>query len=102
MISGQNEGMEGTGTWKGWIGYSSGPDGKDHLPPDVRAEVERREAARKERRGRLLCEVYVQVYEHDALPQVGFPAGSALDVESDPSDIASAVAQARNALSRWR
>jgi hypothetical protein len=38
----------------------------DQLPADVRAEVERREAARKERLGRLLCEVHVRVYEHNA------------------------------------
>ncbi|HEX9356857.1 MAG TPA: hypothetical protein VF933_23955 [Streptosporangiaceae bacterium] len=94
--------MEGTSAWKGWIGYGSGPRGKDHLPPDARAEVERREAARKERQGRLLCAVYVQVYEHDAVPQVSFPAGSVLDVESDSGDIASAVARARDALAEWR
>ena len=94
--------MAGTGTWKGWIGYGSGPGGKDHLPPDVRAEAERREAARAERRGRLLCAVHVQVYEHDAVPGVAFPDGSALDVESDPSDIAAAVAKARSVLAEWR
>lgn len=33
-----------------------------------------------ERRGRFLCEVHVTVHKHDAVPQVGFPAGSALDV----------------------
>jgi hypothetical protein len=87
---------------EGWIGYGTGPGGKDQLPPNVRAEVERREAARKERRGRLLCEVYVQVYEHDAASQVSFPAGSALNVESDASEIASAVAKARGALDQWR
>jgi hypothetical protein len=94
--------MEGTGTWRGWIGYSPGPGGKDHLPPDVRAEVERREAARKQRRGRLLCEVHVEVYEHDAMPGVVFPAGAALDVGSDPSEIAVALAKARDALAEWR
>jgi len=94
--------MEGSGAWKGWIGYGTGPGGKDHLSPDVRAEVERREAARKQRRGRLLCEVHVQVYEHDAMPGVGFPVGSALDADSDPSDIAAAVARARDALAQWR
>jgi hypothetical protein len=94
--------MEGSGAWQGWIGYGTGPGGKDHLPPDVRAEAERREAARKQRRGRLLCEVHVQVYEHDAMPAVGFPVGSALDAGCDPSDIAAAVARAREALARWR
>jgi len=94
--------MDGTGTWKGWIGYGTGPGGKDHLPPDVRAEVERRETERRERQGRLLCEVHVQVYEHDAVPGVAFPAGSTLDGESDSSDVASAVARARDALAEWR
>lgn len=94
--------MEGTGSWNGWIGYGSGPGGKDHLPPEVRAEVERQETARGKRRGRLLCEVSVQVYEHEAMPQVSFPAGSALDVESDASDISAAVAKARVALAQWR
>jgi len=94
--------MEAIGPGKGWIGYGTGPCGKDHLPLDVRAEIERREAALKERRGRLLCEVHVQVYERDAVPGVAFPAGSALDAESDSSDVASAVARARDALAEWR
>jgi hypothetical protein len=50
----------------------------------------------------LLCAVHVQVYEHDAVPGVAFPDGSALDVESDPSDIAAAVAKARDVLAEWR
>jgi hypothetical protein len=32
-----------TGT--GWISYTNGPGEKDHLPPEVRAEVDRRTAA---------------------------------------------------------
>jgi hypothetical protein len=94
--------MEGTWTWKGWIGYGTGPGGKDYLPPDVRAEVERRGAERTERQGRLLCEVHVEVYEHDAVPGVAFPAGSAPDVESDSGEVASAIARARDALAEWR
>ena len=50
----------------------------------------------------MLCEVHVQVYENDAMPGVVFPAGSALDVDSDPSEIAVAVAKARDALAEWR
>jgi hypothetical protein len=68
----------------------------------VRAEVERREAARKHRQGRLLCEVHVEVYEHDAVSAVAFPAGAALNVGSAPSEIAAAVARARDALATWR
>jgi hypothetical protein len=90
------------GRTTGWIGYGSGPDGKDHLPPDVRAEVERRETLRAERRGRLLCEVLVRVYEHAAIPGVQFPPESALDVESDTHEIAAAVNRARAALASWR
>src|SRR5262245_17802388 len=82
----------------GWFSYAGGPGGKDYLPPDVRAEVDRREAAR----GRLLCEVHVQVYEHQAVPWVAFPAGSALGVDSDPGEVAAAVARGRDALANWR
>jgi hypothetical protein len=94
--------MENTGARSGWIGYSDGPGGQDHLDPDVRAEVERREALREERRGRLLCDIQVQVYEHDAEMYVTFPPGSVLDVESDPSEIAAAVARGREKLGGWR
>jgi hypothetical protein len=90
--------MEAMGNHSGWISYGSGPGEKDHLPPDVRAEVERQE----ERRGRLLCEVRVQVYEHDAVPMVGFPTDSALGVESDSDEIAAAVARACDTLASWR
>jgi hypothetical protein len=91
-----------TGT--GWISFTNGPGGKDHLPSEVRAEVERMEAARQERRGRLLCEVHVSVYEHDAGDAemyVSFPVGALLDVESDRSQVAAAVARAREQLGRW-
>ena len=82
----------------GWFSYTSCPGGKDHLPPDVRAEAERREAAW----GRLLCEVHVQVYEHEAVPWVAFPGESALGVDSDPGEVAAAVARSREALTDWR
>jgi hypothetical protein len=101
----QDEDMEHTGVWTHWVGYSSGPGGKDHLPPEVRAEVDRRDRLRKERRGRLLCEVHVQVYEHDAgdaAMGVVFPSGAALGPESDPAEVAAAVARAREQLGRWR
>lgn len=97
--------MEGERSWTGWVGYTAGPGGKDHLPPDVRAEIERREAARSERRGRLLCEVQVRVYERDDVEphmQVSFPAEALLGPESDSAEIAAAVARARDQLGRWR
>jgi hypothetical protein len=50
----------------------------------------------------LLCEVHVQVYEHDALPCVQFPAEAALNVESDRGEVAAAVARARESLASWR
>ena len=93
--------METQGKRGGWIGYTSGPHGQDHLIPDMRAQVGRLEAERAEHRGRLLCEVLVAVYERDAVPGVQFPRGSALDVE-DSAGIAAAVAQARDALGGWR
>ena len=85
-----------------WISYRSGPGGKDHLPPAVRTRVEKDEAVRTEQRGRLLCEVRVLIYEHEALPQVSFTDDTALDAESDPRDIAAVVARARDSLADWR
>ena len=67
----------------------------------MRAQVGQLEAGCAEHRGRLLCEVLVAVYERDAVPGVQFPRGSALDV-ADNAGIAAAVAQARDALGRWR
>lgn len=77
--------MKSTG---GWISWTSGPGGKSHLSPDVRAEIESREALRKKRRGRLLAGVCVRVYENDAEAQVSLPHDAPLTVESDPSEIA--------------
>ena len=102
----QNEDMESTGGLSGWVGYTDGPGGRDHLPPDVRAEVEARAAIRKERRGELLCVVEVRVYERDVDEgtdmQVSFPPGAVLSPDSDPSQIAAAVSRAREALASWR
>lgn len=89
----------------GWVSYTSVPRGKDHLPPDARAKVERREAERKERLGRLLCEVHVCVYERDAEDAemfVSFPDDATLGVESNQAEIATAVARAREMLANWR
>jgi hypothetical protein len=98
--------MEGAGAWRGWISYGGGPSGKDHLPPDVRAEVERQEAVRKQRRGRLLCEVHVRVYEHDVGDDtemyVSFPDDAALGPDADSGEITAAVSRARELLGRWR
>jgi hypothetical protein len=83
---------------RGWFSYTNAPGGKDHLAPEVRAQVEERQ----QRRGRLLCEVLVSVYEHDTAPSVGFPAGALLNMETDPGQIADAVNRARDALETWR
>ncbi len=91
--------MDETASQRGrCISYGAGPHVKDHLPPDVRAQVERRE----ELQGRLLCEVLVRVYEHAANPSVQFPADAALGVETDSAEIAAAVARAQAALASWR
>jgi hypothetical protein len=98
----QDEVMESTG----WISYTDGPGGKDHLPPDIRTEVERREATRRQRQGELLCEVQIRVYRHEVDEgtemQVSFPEGAILGLDSDRSEVAAAVARAREALLRWR
>jgi hypothetical protein len=89
-----------------WIGYSTGPGGKDHLEPGARAFVEQRERELAERRGRLLCEVQVRVYERDVPDDssmwVSFPPGAVLGPDSDEAAIATAVERARQALGRWR
>ncbi|MDQ2875370.1 MAG: hypothetical protein M3Y33_11480 [Actinomycetota bacterium] len=95
--------METSGTRPGrWISYRSGPGGRDHLLPDVRAQAEQQEKLRAEGRGRLLCEVHVQVYEHGTEAYVGFTDGAALGAESDAGVIAAAVRRARDCLTDWR
>ena len=98
--------MESSGHHSGWISYGPRPGGKDHLLPDVRAEVERWESERNQRRGRLLCEVHVQVYEYeiedDGAMYVAFPVGAVLGPDSDRADVAAAVARAREKLRSWR
>ena len=89
-------------TTGGWVSWTGGPGGKSHLPPDVRAKIESREALRKVRRGRLVAEVRVRVYENDVEAQVSFPHDAVLSVESDPPEIAAVVARARDKLSMWR
>jgi hypothetical protein len=91
----QTVGMSTQHPGGGWVSYTDGPGGVDHLAPDVRAKVERLEAARKERLGRLLCEVHVRVYEHDdeaADMYVSFPDDAALGPDSDRGEVAAAVA----------
>ncbi len=90
--------MERSDGRRGWFSYTNAPGGKDHLAPEVRAAAEEHQ----ERRGRLLCEVLVSVYEQDTAPSVGFPAGALFNVETDPAEITDAVNRARDALEAWR
>lgn len=96
--AGQNYVMEKSDGQRGWFSYTNAPGGKDHLAPEIRAAVEERE----ERRGRLLCEVLVSVYEHDTVPSVGFPASALFNVDTDAGEITAAVNRARDALGTWR
>jgi hypothetical protein len=93
-----NYAMDRSDGRRGWFSYTNAPGGKDHLAPEIRAAVEERQ----ERRGRLLCEVLVSVYEHDTVPGVGFPAGALFNVETDAGEITDAVNRARDALETWR
>ncbi|MBF6555582.1 MAG: hypothetical protein IVW52_05325 [Acidimicrobiales bacterium] len=84
----------------GWISYTPGDN--SHLTDDQRTLVEQRIKKRKDRRGALLEIVEVRVYEHDAEPQVSFPPGAELGVESGPEAIASILSRAREELAHWR
>lgn len=90
--------MERSDGRSGWFSFTNGPHGMDHLAPEVRARIEESRA----RRGRLLCQVVVTVYENEAAPSVGFPADAAFDVDTDPDQIAAAVDRAKSALEHWR
>jgi hypothetical protein len=63
--------------------------------------VEERHRERQEQRGGLLGVVEVSVYEHGCLPQVNFPHGSLLEVETDASVISEMVARASIELANW-
>ncbi len=93
-----NDDMERSDGRSGWFSYTNGPGGKDHLAPEVRAKVEELQAGR----GRMLCQVVVTVYEHDATSSVGFPPGAVYDVETDADTVAAAVNRARETLATWR
>jgi hypothetical protein len=84
----------------GWVAYTSGDN--SHLSPQVQADMERRTERRLRERGALLAFVEVRVYEHDAEPQVGFPPGALLGVETDSSVISEVVARAREQLAHWQ
>jgi hypothetical protein len=63
--------------------------------------VEQRRSDRQEKRGGLLAVVEVSVYQNGCLPQVSFPHGSLLGVETEASVIAEMVARASTELANW-
>jgi hypothetical protein len=83
----------------GWLGYGCE---KSHLTDEQRQVVEEGIRERQELRGELLGVVVVSVYEHGCLPQVNFPHGSLLEVETDTSVISEMVARASAELANWR
>jgi hypothetical protein len=84
-----------------WYGFGAGGPGED-LPEDVRQELLRRQAERRERRGRLLARVEVEVWENgEAVPRVSLPPEVVRSVE-DSDQIADVVRIAREALADWR
>jgi hypothetical protein len=86
---------------RGWIGYG-GDSENSHLTEEEQRIVEERIRERQELRGGLLGIVEVKVYEHGCQPQVSFPDGSLLGVETDASDISEIVDRAATELSNWR
>jgi hypothetical protein len=84
----------------GWIGC--GPGDNSHLTEEQREWVGERIRKREESKGGLLGIVEVRVYEHGCEPQVSFPQGAHLGVETDTSVISDMVTRARNELSDWR
>jgi hypothetical protein len=85
----------------GWISYVDNGD-NSHLSDEQRQWVEERIRDREAARGGLLGVVEVRVYEHGCEPQVTFPQGSILGVESRGGAIAEMVARARTELADWR
>jgi len=83
-----------------WISYGAGDN--SHLTDEQRRMVEERIRERKEQQGGLLGVVVVSVYEHGCQPQVSFPQGSLLGVQTDASVISEIVARASAELANWR
>ena len=77
----------------GWVGFVPG-GANDHLSPEQRERAQAAYRRHVDRRGRALGRVLVDVYEHEAMPQV---QGTA-----DPEVAAELVRRAREALATWR
>jgi len=84
----------------GWISYGAGDN--SHLTDEQRRMVEERIHERQKQQGGLLGVVVVSVYEHGCQPQLSFPQGSLLGVETDASVISEIVARASAELANWR
>ena len=85
----------------GWISYVGGSDNA-HLTDSQLQMAEDAHRARQNWRGSLLGVVEVSVYEQGCLPQVSFPQGSLLGVESDASVISELMARASAELAAVR
>jgi hypothetical protein len=85
----------------GWVSYVGGGD-NSHLTDDQRELVEERIRLRRASRGGLLGVVQVRVYENGCEPQVTFPHGALLGIDSGTPAISEMVARARAELADWR
>jgi hypothetical protein len=83
----------------GWISYGDGDN--SHLTEEQRQMVEESNRKRQEERGELLGVVEVSIYEHGCHPQVNFPQGSLLGVDTDEFVISEIVARAAVELANW-
>jgi hypothetical protein len=83
----------------GWISYGGGDN--SHLTEEQREMAEESRRRRQEERGELLAVVEVRIYEHGCHPQVSFPQGSPLGVDTDDSVISEIVARASAELADW-
>ncbi len=101
MVSIGQDGNNGCmATDHGWTSY--GPGDNSHLTDEQREWVEGCIRERQESRGALLGVMEVRVYENACEPQVGFPPGAVLGVNTEASAISKMVARARTELADWR
>ena len=85
----------------GWINYVAGGE-NSRLTKEQRRLVETRIRQRQETRGGLLGVVEVRVFENGCEPQVTFPPGALLGIDSGAPAISEIVVRARAELANWR
>jgi hypothetical protein len=85
----------------GWVSYVGGGD-NSHLTEEQRQLVEERIRQRQESRGALLGVVEVRVYENECEPQITFPQGAVLGIDSGAPALSEMVVRARAELGNWR